>query len=64
MTHCIVRCPKCGKEVTTGLMAVFCECGDNCHFFPEDNATGNQDFVRTLRDEHGLPDITEEARHA
>lgn len=49
------RCPHCGADITTGLMAVYCEKGDACHYFPADNTQGNQDFVRSLRDEGHAP---------
>lgn len=27
------RCDKCGAELTTGLMAAFCEKGKGCEFY-------------------------------
>lgn len=27
------RCDKCGAEITTGLMAVFCQQGKECAFY-------------------------------
>jgi hypothetical protein len=27
------KCDKCGKEITTGLMAAFCEQGKECEFY-------------------------------
>lgn len=57
-------CPRCGAEITTGLMAVYCPQGDSCHFFPDDNTSGNQDFVRSLRVDGALPGSSIEASHA
>lgn len=29
----VPRCDKCGAEITTGLMAAFCEKGKDCEFY-------------------------------
>ena len=41
------KCDKCGAEITTGLMAVFCPLGKECEFYPED--VEGQAFVEELR---------------
>ena len=32
----IVRCDKCGAEVTTGMMAALCPAREACEFWPAD----------------------------
>ena len=41
------RCDKCGVELTTGLMAVFCPKEADCEFWP-DTPEGVK-FIRQLR---------------
>lgn len=41
------RCDKCGVEITTGMMAVFCPLGTECEFYPKD-AEG-QEFILNMR---------------
>ena len=43
------RCDKCGMEITTGLMAVFCPFGKECEFYPEEPEL--QEFIDELRPE-------------
>jgi len=43
----LVCCEKCGKEIITGLMAVYCEHGDDCECMPEDEE--GRAFVRECR---------------
>lgn len=41
------KCDKCGAEITTGLMAVFCPQGVKCEFYPDDPES--QAFLRQLQ---------------
>lgn len=41
------KCDKCGAEITTGLMAVFCPFAEQCWFWPEAPETAA--FVQELR---------------
>ena len=38
-------CDKCGAEITTGLMAVFCPLAEECEFWVPEQA----EFLRELR---------------
>lgn len=42
-----VYCEKCGAEITTGLMAVFCPKKQECEFWPQD--VESQKFILDLR---------------
>ena len=44
------RCDKCGTEITTGAMAVFCPLGKECEFW----VPGVEDFKKDF----GIPDAT------
>ena len=46
------RCDKCGVEITTGLMAVFCPRGAECEFYPDD--VDGQKFIDELRKTAGV----------
>lgn len=41
-------CDKCGAEITTGLMAAFCQSGKECEFYVE----GVEDFMESVSVPH------------
>jgi hypothetical protein len=48
------KCDKCGAEITTGLMAVFCPLAEQCEFWVPEQA----EFLHELRDEHARDSAT------
>ena len=45
------KCDKCGAEITTGMMAAFCDKREQCEFWPEPHETGALELVTELWEE-------------
>lgn len=52
-------CDKCGAEITTGLMALYCPKGIECEFYPDDPES--RAFLKSLQtsSDAGEPPVNE-----
>ena len=51
------HCDKCGAEITTGMMAAFCEKLEECEFWPADATPDEVQFLDWIGGRADSPDV-------